>query len=188
MKVKVSNIKFEVESKQIKIPKDVNSIKEWLKEYSMPIGTDRDALLVYIRTLLFESNELTHDQEIVKELDVVVEDQPWCLDVIDSTYDQYEIVNVEYNWPDTFDCDMPEEYALRQHDDRDVMLFDYLRQYMPVSIVVKEWLLADLKAALDAKLVQFDDYIQSMIDTDGFDADMITHNIAEAFKDIEELH
>jgi hypothetical protein len=198
MKMIVSNIKFESNSMLIKIPTYVQPIRDWLEDYKMPVPeTNRECLLVYIRTLLFESNDINFDHEIVQELAVGVERQPWCLDAVDHKYDSYETVNIEFSYPETFYCE-PDDDMIRIHkDSNDILIFDYLREYMPVKISVKEWCSEDLKLLVrrtfETKLQHTYEYIDALLtdeadfNGDAMATDKAEFNINEMIKELDKL-
>lgn len=198
MKLSISNIQFKDLPRTVKVPVDVQPIRDWLEDYKMSVPETEDGLLyVYIRTWLFQNVELTYD---FKEINTVVihwEEQPLCIDASDHNYDKYRTVDIEVNWPMFIGCEIDEHYISVHKDDTDTMVFDYLQHHLPVTIHIKHFsdiLKAKVAAALSKKLSVMNDYIDDLLtenDEPGEDGataeNKAEFNINEFIKDLDNI-
>lgn len=148
MKIKLFNIRFKDVPQQLKIPTDLQPAKDWLDDYKMSYKTDKDVLDTYIRTWLFECTSLEYDFLILNEQEVINQEQPWCLDVVDHKYAAYDEKTVNITLPDQFVGHITDDYIKMwqpfENDKNQIIgieqlhmiIYNFTCHYLPVSIEI----------------------------------------------------
>lgn len=141
MKVTISSIQIDGiynEPVMIDVPKDLDSVREWLDDYSMKYTDDDDVRKVYIRTRLFQTNDILFDIDDVEyETPIDINKvQRYAIDIFDQNYKAYDSVSVNVNWPETFEC-MIDNDDFRTDGGIRLSVYSYLCHYLPVNITIE---------------------------------------------------
>jgi hypothetical protein len=143
MNVVISNIKFPTVSGNIDVPVSLESVKDWLSDYSITYADDKEALIVYIRTALFMLADPVYDFEYTEHYRIEHNEQKLCVDAFDHKHIAYTTVPTIITVPEAFYLYISdEELAVFKTDANDledyisVAIYDGMRRYLPIDIEV----------------------------------------------------
>lgn len=119
-----------------KVPTNVNEIHEWLEDYGTKI-TDKSALALYIRSILFYNFEMTYDFQLLKELPVPEQFKFGHItyaDLADHNYADYKLATVSIEVPIMHLCTLCADDIMFANNDIEQALYENMIHNLPIDI------------------------------------------------------
>jgi hypothetical protein len=147
----VTNIKFTNEQygtisagknvvDKFKIPADTTDIIAWLADYNngRTEYADKTAYALYVRTLLFNSFDITYDFQPIDPAVIVdnVLEQLYMVDVIDQSYADYKTARVKLDVPLAFIAELTADDLELHHNDVEQAIYENMIDRLELNINV----------------------------------------------------